>query len=237
VDRRLDLNADVGEGFGTDEGLLSIVTSANVACGFHAGDAATMRTVCRLAVEHGVTIGAQPSYRDREGFGRRDVEVSAAQLLADLCEQVEDLTAAADSVGATVRYLKPHGALYNRVVHDDAHAQAVVTTCVRYDLPVLGLPGSRLLALAADAGVAGYREFFADRAYDAAGRLRPRSEPGAVITDPAEVARRVAELARPASQQAVDSICVHGDSPGAVALARAVRAALSAAGVSVEALG
>lgn len=237
MDRRIDLNADVGEGFGTDEELLRIVTSANVACGFHAGDAPTMRAVCALAVEHGVAIGAQPSYRDREGFGRRDVEVSEVQLLADLCEQVEDLVAAATAAGGAVRYLKPHGALYNRAVHDDEHARAVVDTALRYDLPVLGLPRSRLLALAADAGLAGYREYFADRTTTADGRLVARSEPGAVITDPREVTRRIGALVGDASELSVDSICVHGDSPGAVVLADAVRSALSQAGVTVEAFG
>jgi len=237
VERRLDLNADVGEGFGTDEDLLRIVTSANVACGFHAGDAATMRAVCRLAVEQGVAIGAQPSYRDREGFGRRDVEVSGDQLVADLCEQLEDLAAAAVAVGGEVRYLKPHGALYNRSVYDDAHAGAVVAAAARFHLPVLGLPGSRLLVLASAAGLGCYREYFADRAYDADGRLVPRSEPGAVITDPVEVARRVDALVGGPSEPPVDSICVHGDSPGAVGLARAVRSALVRAGVSVEAFG
>jgi UPF0271 protein len=232
--RSIDLNADVGEGFGTDDALLQIVTSANVACGFHAGDTGTMRDVCRIAVGAGVAIGAQPSYRDREGFGRRDVEVGTEQLVADLCEQVEALREAAAEAGGAVRYLKPHGALYHRAGHDDAHAEAVVEACRRYDLPVLALPGSRLLALAAEAGLGGYREYFADRAYGADGRLVPRSEPGAVLTDPDEVARRVRAMAGGSEALTADSVCVHGDSPGAVRLARATRSALVSVGVQVR---
>jgi UPF0271 protein len=243
MNRRLDLNADVGEGFPHDEALLEVITSANVACGFHAGDVDTMRRVCAWALERGVVVGAQPSYRDREGFGRRDVEISADDLLTDLCEQVEALQTAASEVGATVSYLKPHGALYNRAVYDDGHAGAVVAACVRYSLPLLGLPGSRVLALADQADVLGYREFFADRAYDARGRLVARSEPGAVVTDPQEVNRRVRTLVESGAVVTADgsnvtveadSICVHGDSPGAIELANAVRESLDAAGIDVR---
>lgn len=243
VSRHLDLNADVGEGFPYDEALLGIITSANVACGFHAGDVDVMRQVCRWAVEHGVVVGAQPSYRDREGFGRRDVEISADALLADLSEQVEALQRAAFDAGATVVYVKPHGALYNRAVYDDEHASAVVSACVRYALPVLALPDSRLTALARDAGVVAYREFFADRAYDGQGRLVPRSQPGAVIDDAEQVRARVRRLAQSSSVRTIDgallevradSVCVHGDSPGAVDLARAVRESLMAAGIELR---
>jgi UPF0271 protein len=246
MERSLDLNADVGEGFAYDRELLAIITSANVACGFHAGDAATMRRVCEWAVSQGVVVGAQPSYRDREGFGRRAVEISAEALLADLLEQVDALRQAADHAGTTVRYLKPHGALYNRAVVDDEHASAVVETCLRTALPVLGLPGSRLLALAETRGVQGYREFFADRAYDAQGRLVPRSDTGSVLTDPAEVEGRIDRLARDGAVDTrdgtelivrADSICVHGDTPGAVQLAAAVRGSLTGAGIDVRAFG
>lgn len=242
----IDLNADVGEGFPYDDGLLGVVTSANVACGFHAGDAATMRRVCEKAVELGVAIGAQPSYRDREGFGRRDVEIGTDDLVADLAEQVEALAAAAAEAGAVVSYLKPHGALYNRAVHDDAHARAVVEICRRFALPVLGLPGSRLLVLAAEQGVVARREFFADRGYDGRGRLVPRSEAGAVLTDQALIGERVTALVRDGRVTAIDgseiavradSVCVHGDTPGALDLSRAARAALEAAGISVRAFG
>jgi UPF0271 protein len=246
VEPRFDLNADVGEGYPFDEELLATITSANVACGFHAGDATTMARTCRLAVERGVAIGAQVSYRDREGFGRRDVEIAPSALEADLGEQVLALQDAATSAGGAVTYLKPHGALYNRAVHDDEHAAAVVAVCDSFDLPVLGLPGSRLLARAAEGGVVSWREFFADRAYDAAGRLVSRRSAGAVITDPAEVVGRVRALVGSSTvatveggviRVAADSICVHGDTPGAADLARRVRAALQAEGVTVAPMG
>ena len=228
----LDLNADVGEGFEHDKALLGIVTSANVACGFHAGDASTMRLTSALAVHHGVAIGAQPSYRDREGFGRRDVEIDPDRLVADLVEQVDALMEAAASVGGVVTYLKPHGALYNRAGVDAEHAAAVVEACRRYELPVLALPGSRLLSLADEAQVRGYREFFADRAYADDGRLVPRSHPDAVITDPDLLSSRVHAMAQRGD---VDSVCVHGDTDGAVELARAARVAIESAGVEVRA--
>jgi UPF0271 protein len=243
VPQRYDLNADVGEGYPFDVDLLAVVSSANVACGFHAGDAATMVRTCRLAAVSAVAVGAQVSYRDREGFGRRDVEISGAALVADLTEQVVALRAAAGTAGTEVSYLKPHGALYNRAVHDDVHAAAVVAVCAELGLPVLGLPGSRLLERAVAAGVPAWREFFADRAYDATGRLVPRRAAGAVIADPVEVVERVRRLVGSSTvvtidddviDVAADSICVHGDTPGAAALARAVRAALEAEGVTVE---
>lgn len=243
--RRIDVNADVGEGVGDDAALLAVVTSANVACGFHAGDPPTMRAVCAEAVARGVVIGAQPSYRDRAGFGRRPVEVGHDALLADLVEQVDALADAAARAGGSVRYVKPHGALYNRAVHDDEHAGAVVAVCAQFGLPVLALPGSRLLALAAEAGVPAGREFFADRGYDGDGRLVARGRPGAVIDDVEQVRARVRALVargavadvsgRPVNV-AADSICVHGDTPGAVGLARAVREVLEAGGVAVEGL-
>jgi 5-oxoprolinase (ATP-hydrolysing) subunit A len=230
-----ELNADVGEGFPYDAELLTVIDAANVACGFHAGDDETMSHVCRLAVRHGVTVGAQPSYRDREGFGRRDLDVTAEQLLDDLREQLAALTAIAASVGCAVSYVKPHGALYNRTVWDAERAGAVVQVAAEHGLPVLGLPGSRLLAAAAEAGLGVWREFFADRGYTPEGRLVPRTEPGAVITDPSSVTARVRRLMSEGVVVAsdgtlvpveADSICVHGDSPGALELARAVRAAI-----------
>jgi UPF0271 protein len=233
------LNADVGEGFPYDAELLSVIDAANVACGFHAGDAETMRQVCRLALRHGVTVGAQPSYRDREGFGRRDMDVAPDQLRDDLREQVDVLSGIAAAEGTAVRYLKPHGALYNRAVWDVEQAAVVVQVAAEQSLPVLGLPGSRLLEAAAAAGLDGWREFFADRAYTPDGRLVSRSEPDALVTDPAVVAARVRRLAAEgvvaASDgslvpMAADSICVHGDSPGALELARVVRRAIDEAG-------
>ena len=244
MQQRYDLNADVGEGFGFDDDLLDVISSANVACGFHAGDPLTMRTLCSWAAERDVAVGAQVSYRDREGFGRRDVEVAEPDLVADLLEQVEALSAAATDASTSVRYVKPHGALYNRCVHDPEHARAVVSAARTYALPVLGLPGSVLLDLASAAGLPARREFFADRAYDAAGHLVARSVPGAVIEDPALVVARVRRLVRSGTvvsvdggelDVAADSICVHGDTAGAAALATSVRRALEAEGVSLVA--
>jgi 5-oxoprolinase (ATP-hydrolysing) subunit A len=235
---RFDLNADVGEGFPSDAELMQIITQANVACGFHAGDMASMRELCQRAVTHGVAVGAQVSYRDREGFGRRAMDVSHDVLVADLDEQVAALRSVATSSGASVTYLKPHGALYNRVVTDDEQARAVVQVCQASELPLLCLAGSAALAQAERAGIPVLREFFADRAYDAVGHLVPRDVVGAVLTDPDEVGDRLRHFLATGSVTSIDgqtveveadSICVHGDTPGAVTLARAARDALGLA--------
>ncbi|WP_369221706.1 LamB/YcsF family protein [Streptomyces sp. R39] len=247
----IDLNADLGEGFGRwrltdDEQLLSVVTSANVACGFHAGDAATMRRVCELAAERGVTIGAQVSYRDLAGFGRRAMDVPPAELAAEVAYQIGALEVFARAAGARVAYVKPHGALYNRVVHDEEQAAAVVDGVLLADaaLPVLGLPGSRLLVLAQKAGLRAVTEAFADRAYTDEGTLVPRGREGAVVSDPEVVVERSVELASSGAVTShsgtrvvvrARSLCLHGDTPGAVELARRVRARLAAAGVTVAA--
>jgi UPF0271 protein len=247
----IDLNADLGEGFGhwrltDDEQLLSVVTSANVACGFHAGDPVIMRRVCELAAERGVRIGAQVSYRDLAGFGRRAMDVPSAELTAEVAYQIGALEVFARAAGTRVAYVKPHGALYNRVVHDAEQAGAVVAGVRLADatLPVLGLPGSRLLDLAGRAGLPTVTEAFADRAYTDQGTLVPRGEEGAVVTDPAAVVERSVGLARDGvvtsrSGNRIDvrarSLCVHGDTAGAVELARLVRARLEASGVRVEA--
>lgn len=228
----IDLNADLGEGVTDDPGLLAVVTSANVACGFHAGDVATMRRVCEEAARLGVVVGAQVSYQDRANFGRVQVEVSYDVLRTHVAEQVGVLTGIAVAAGTTVSYVKPHGALYNRVVDDEEHARAVLDGSG--ELPVLGLPGSVVLALAADAGRVVHREGFPDRGYGDDGRLLPRNHPGAVLHDPDRIAARAVEMA---VSWAVDSVCVHGDSPGAVASARAVRVALEAAGFEVRPRG
>ena len=249
--RTIDLNADIGESFGRwrlgdDEALLDVVTSANVACGFHAGDPATLVATCRAADLRGVAIGAQVGYRDLAGFGRRFVDVSADDLYADVLYQLAALDGIARTVGSAVTYVKPHGALYNAVVHHEVQADAVIRAVADYsrELPVVGLPGSTLLAAAAGAGLATVREAFADRGYTAAGTLVPRSEPGALLDDPEEVAARVLRLVREGRVTATDgaeveleadSVCVHGDSPGAVAMALAVRNALSGAGVRLAA--
>ncbi|XIE77763.1 LamB/YcsF family protein [Streptomyces sp. SBR177] len=247
----IDLNADLGEGFGRwtltdDERLLSVVTSANVACGFHAGDAATMRRVCALAAERGVRIGAQVSYRDLAGFGRRAMDVPAEELAAEVAYQIGALEVFARAAGASVAYVKPHGALYNRVVRDAEQAAAVVSGVLLAapGLPVLSLPGSRLHEAAAAAGLPVVGEAFGDRAYRADGTLLPRGEEGAVLHDPAEVVERSVSMARFGTVDAhcgspvavrARSLCLHGDTPGAVELARRVRSALETAGVRVEA--
>lgn len=247
----IDLNADLGEGFGRwrltdDEQLLSVVTSANVACGFHAGDAPTMRRVCELAAERGVRIGAQVSYRDLAGFGRRAMDVPSDELAAEVAYQIGALEVFARAAGTRVSYVKPHGALYNRVVHDAEQAGAVIDGVLLADkgLPVLGLPGSRLLELAGAAGLPAVFEAFADRAYTEEGTLVPRGQEGALVTDPEAVVARSVTLARTgviASRSGAPlairarSLCVHGDTPGAVDLARRVREALEASGVRVEA--
>ncbi|MGI5424499.1 LamB/YcsF family protein [Streptomyces sp. CA-179760] len=247
----IDLNADLGEGFGRwrltdDERLLSVVTSANVACGFHAGDAATMRRVCELAAERGVRIGAQVSYRDLAGFGRRAMDVPSAELAAEVAYQIGALEVFARAAGSRVAYVKPHGALYNRVVHDEEQAAAVVDGVLLADasLPVLGLPGSRLLDLAGKAGLPVVTEAFADRAYTDAGTLVPRTRDGAVVTDPEAVVERSSSLARSGEVTShsgtrivvrARSLCLHGDTPGAVELARRVRERLETSGIRVEA--
>lgn len=222
---RIDLNADLGEVVTDDAGLLAVVTSANVACGFHAGDVAVMRAVCEGAAVAGVVVGAQVSYADREGFGRRPMDVAADVLAGWVADQVGTLGEIARAAGVEVAYVKPHGALYNRVVEDDEQADAVLRGSAR--LPVLGLPGSVLLRLAAQAGRVAVPEGFPDRGYTGDGRLVPRSEPGALVHDVAEIAANAVVLA---GSGTVRTVCVHGDSPGAVAAARAVREALEGAG-------
>ena len=220
--RSVDLNADLGEEVTDDAGLLRVVTSANVACGFHAGTPEIMRAVCADAARREVAIGAQVSYRDREHFGRVARDLSPDVLREQVAEQVGLLSDIARSEGSDVRYLKPHGALCHRVTDDDEQAGAVLAGSGR--LPVLGFPGSRLLALAAEAGRATYDEGFPDRGYSR-GRLIDRALPGALIEDGDAIAAQAVRLARD-----VASLCVHGDSPGAVAHARGVRRALEAAG-------
>jgi len=219
----IDLNADLGEEVTDDAGLLAVVTSANVACGYHAGTPAIMRAVCADAVRRGVAVGAQVSYDDRENFGRVELDVAAGTLREQVADQVGTLDAIARAEGTRVVYLKPHGALYHRVARDPDQARAVLAGSG--DLPVLGMPRSLLLDLGRADGRRVVHEGFPDRGYTAEGGLLPRDQPGAVLEDSDEVARRAVELAG-----SVDSLCVHGDTPGAVAHARAVRAALEATG-------
>jgi 5-oxoprolinase (ATP-hydrolysing) subunit A len=247
--RTVDLNSDLGEGFGQwtlgdDDALLGVVTSANVACGFHAGDASIMRRVCERAVGNGVAIGAQVGYRDLPGFGRRFIDIEPEALTQDVIYQVGALAGFARVAGSRVRYVKPHGALYNAIVHHEEQAAAVVRAVVDYDraLPVLGLPGSAFLRLAEEAGLTVVPEAFADRAYTPEGTLVSRRLPGAVLHDADEIARRCVAMARGEPIADVDgrplpvtadSICVHGDTEGAVRIARSVREALVTAGVAL----
>jgi UPF0271 protein len=247
--RAIDLNADLGESYGAwrlgdDQALLSVVTSANIACGFHAGDPLTIRQACAGAVARGVAIGAQVSYRDLAGFGRREMIVPSDELTAEVLYQIAALDGVARAEGGRVSYVKPHGALYNRAAWDEAQAAAVAAAVAAYDpaLPLLTLPGSVAAAQARAAGLAVVAEAFADRAYNPDGTLVSRARPGAVLTDPDAVARRVVGLVTQGSLTAADgtvvtvsaqSVCLHGDTPGAVGLARAVRAALEEAGVAV----
>lgn len=234
----IDLNADVGESFGRwqlgdDAALLPHLTSANVACGFHAGDPLTLRRTCEQAVAHGVVIGAQVGYRDLAGFGRRFIDVAPEELAADVLFQLGALDGLARVAGGAVAYLKPHGALYHAVGSHEGQARAVVEAVVAYGgMPVLGLPGSLFLQLADEAGLPTVGEGFADRGYLPDGGLVPRSEPGALLSDPAEVAAQAVRLARAGT---VRSLCLHGDSPSAAASGAAVRAALADAGVTVAA--
>ena len=246
----MDLNSDVGESFGAwdmgdDAAIFRSVSSANVACGFHAGDPSVMAQTCRDAVAAGVTVGAHVAYRDLAGFGRRFLDCSPTELADDVLYQMGALEAVARAAGTTVRYVKPHGALYNTIVHHEAHAQAVVDAVKAFggDLPLLLLPGSVALRTAEKAGLRAVPEAFADRGYTPEGTLVSRRDPGAVLHDAAQVTERMVRLAEDGTLTAVDgstvrihaeSICVHGDTPGAAAMAAEVRAGLDRAGITVR---
>ncbi len=250
---RIDLNADLGEGFGAwsmgaDEALLEHVTSANVACGFHAGDPSVIdRTVAR-AVRAGVAVGAHPGYFDLRGFGRREMRAPVNEVEADVVYQVGALLAFARAHGAPLTHVKPHGALYNQAADDAELAAAIARGVARVDreLVLVGLSGSPAMRqAAAAAGLRFAAEGFVDRAYDSRGRLVPRSQPGAVTSDPAVAAAAALRLARDRVVIAIDghevaveadTLCLHGDNPRALDVARSVRAALDGAGVSVRAL-
>lgn len=245
----IDLNCDLGESYGVwpmgdDAGLLALVSSANVACGFHAGDPSTMRRTCRTAAERGVVVGAHVGYRDLAGFGRRFLDVEPDELADEVVYQVGALAAVAAAAGTTVRYVKPHGALYTAISHHPGQAAAVVAAVRAVDagLPLVVLPGSVVERLARDAGLRTVAEAFVDRGYRPDGSLVPRREPGALVTDPEQVAARAVRLATDGVVEAVDgtlvrldveTLCLHGDTPGAVASAAAVRAALERGGVRV----
>lgn len=250
---RIDLNADVGEGFGAwsigeDEALLPLVTSANVACGAHAGDPLVIERTIRLAARHGVAVGAHPGYPDLAGFGRRELAMDAAELEASIVYQVGAVQALARDAGVDLRHVKPHGALYNRSAHDAAVAETIARAVARVsrELILVGLAGSVSVEAARATGLAAAGEAFADRAYEPDGSLRSRSLPGAVLDDPDACARQAVAIVRDGRLEAAggstlaiaaDTLCVHGDRPGAAARARAVRAALEAAAVELRPLG
>lgn len=247
----MDLNADLGESFGSwtmgdDASMFRIVSSANVACGFHAGDPLTMLDSCRAAFELDVRVGAHVGYRDLAGFGRRSLDMTFDELFGDVLYQLGALDGMAHAVGASVDYVKPHGALYNRIVRDAEQAEAVVAAVHAYDpgLPVLGLPDSAWITLAEGAGHPVFREAFVDRAYLPDGTLVPRMQEGAVLHDTAAVVAQAVRLATRREVVAIDgsvvpvqadSLCIHGDTPGAVTMATAVREGLESAGVGIEA--
>jgi UPF0271 protein len=247
----VDLNADLGESFGVwrlgdDDAMLEVVTSANIACGFHAGDPAGLARSCREAARRGVRIGAQVGYRDLAGFGRRFIDVTPDDLTADVVYQIGALQALAHAAGSSVSYVKPHGALYNTIVTNQGQARAVADAvhAVNPGLPVLGLAGSVFFAEAQERGLRTVAEAFADRAYLPDGQLVSRRDQGAVLHDPAAIADRVATMVADGHVVAVDgstiaitveSVCVHGDSPGAVQIATAVRDRLVADGVTLAA--
>jgi UPF0271 protein len=244
-------NADLGEGFGpwppaADPEILQLVTSANVACGFHAGDPIRMRETVALARRAGVAVGAHPGYPDLLGFGRRELGASPAEVSAYVLYQIGALQAVARAEGTAVAYVKPHGALYNRAVRDRAVARAIADAVRAADpgLALLGLAGSALVAAAHDAGIWAVREAFIDRGYEPDGTLVPRGKPGALVEDPAAAAERALRLVRDGSVVAAggetipvqaESLCVHGDGPQAVSILRAVRTALDTAGIVVRA--
>jgi len=246
----IDLNSDLGESLGVwrmgdDAAMLSLVSSANVACGFHAGDPAGILRTLRQAKERGVAVGAHVAYRDLVGFGRRNMDVESADLRADVIYQIGALQGLAAAAGTTVRYVKPHGALYNTIAHDERQARDVIAAIREIDpgLCLVALAGSPLLGWARGEGLRAVAEAFADRAYTPQGTLVSRREPGAVLHDAGEVAERMLRLAADGVLTAIDgstvrieadSLCVHGDSPGAVQMAREVRAMLERSGVRVQ---
>lgn len=249
----IDLNCDLGEGFGVydlgaDEELLAVITSANVACGFHAGDPSHMRRTVALARARGVSVGAHPGYPDLVGFGRREMAVDPAEVENMVAYQIGALAAIAHAEGVRLTHVKAHGALYNQAAREPALAAAIARAVAAVDpaLILFGLSGSRLLTAGTESGLRVAGEVFADRAYLADGRLAPRGKPGALITDPAAVAERALRMIRDGRVVSVtgeeipvsaDTICIHGDTPGAARLASALRTSLEGHGVRVAAPG
>jgi UPF0271 protein len=241
----IDLNCDLGEGAGHDGELMPLITSANIACGAHAGDAATMRRTLELALEHGVAIGAHPGFNDREHFGRRELPVTAVQVRELVLTQTRLLQQIARESGACVTHLKPHGALYNQAAREPALAEAIVDTVLELDpgIRVFGLAGSQLIAAARQRGLVAANEVFADRTYQADGTLTPRALPDAMVQTEQEAVEQVLRMLREGRVLATDgtsvavsadTICLHGDGPEAVAFAKRLRRELFAAGIAVR---
>jgi 5-oxoprolinase (ATP-hydrolysing) subunit A len=226
----LDLNADLGEGAGFDVDLMPLITSANVCCGLHAGDPAEIAATLELARQHGVAVGAHPGYADRTNFGRVEVELRSQDIAALVQYQLGAIDALANAIGLRVRYMKPHGALYNQACRDRRIADAIVDAATRFQLPVVGLPGSQLEAACRDR-LAFVPEGFADRRYRTDGSLVARNEPNAFVHDPDEAVMQVEWLMR---EKGIRTVCVHGDNPDAVAFAKAVREALLLRGVTLK---
>ncbi|KPD02286.1 LamB/YcsF family protein [Moellerella wisconsensis] len=247
--KRIDLNSDLGESFGQwqmgdDAAMLKIVSSANIACGFHAGSPTGILATLRAAMQNNVVVGAHVAYPDLVGFGRRNMDLSYSELFADVIYQIGALIGLATTAGTDVRYVKPHGALYNTIAQDKRQAMAVIDAILALDkqLELVVLAGSPLVQWAKDAGLNTVAEAFADRAYHADGRLVSRQQAGAVLHDPQQVAERMVQLVQQGGLMSIegqftpieaDSICVHGDSPGAVEMARQLRLALEQQGITV----
>jgi 5-oxoprolinase (ATP-hydrolysing) subunit A len=240
----IDLNCDMGESFGayrlgSDAEMMPLITSANVACGFHAGDPSVMAHTVHLAAAARVSVGAHPGFPDLQGFGRRSMDLSAEEIEALVLYQVGALAAFARAEGLELVHVKPHGALYNQAAQDAALAAAIARAVTRFSrsLVLVGLAGSRLVQAGIEAGLHVASEGFPDRAYNPDGTLRSRKLPGAVLHDPQEVAANALRLAREgAGTGPIDTLCLHGDNPAAVENARQVRAALSSAGIPVQPL-
>jgi UPF0271 protein len=227
----IDLNADLGEGCPNDRALLGLVTSASICCGAHAGSTEAIRQTLCNARELGVVVGAHPGYADREGFGRRDQQLSTGQIEALITGQVSALTTLASEAGVAIRYLKPHGALYNQAQHHEPIALGVVAAAADLDLPLLGQPATRLQALCADRNVRYIPEGFPDRRYRDDGSLEPRSQPNAILVEPDEIAAQVLRLV---AERRFVTLCIHGDEPRAVQNAELVSRVLKNHGIAVR---
>lgn len=227
----IDLNSDLGEGCGSDADLMPLITSANISCGFHAGDASTARAALKLALQHGVQVGAHPGYADRENIGRRELTLPAEQIYELCLYQVGALLGLAKSVGVHVRYLKPHGALYNQACRDEAIARPIMAAAEVLRLPVMALPGSKLAALCT-CGSGFIAEGFADRRYRPDGSLVPRDQPDAFVHDVNEAVEQADWLIR---ERGVKSLCVHGDNPQALEFVRGLREAFVRRGIAMRA--